>query len=118
MLNKICNIIIDFVRGFKKYEVSAKKILEFGSVEIALKQMPVCDDCITVTDMSEVEKIEKQLPINYRFVDTKIDQPNIVVPKQFFKFFKNGGSFRDIEKFNAVFNYGRFAGKKHRLIIT
>ena len=121
MISFLKNLILDFCYG-KKFEVSKRKIEEYFDVDIAFQALGISlhesslpIGPVEVITGNDFRKISKNIPFYYQYRKANLKEEHLIIPSVVFHFFMNGGTWNEIEEYNAVKNHGMLYGKKRRL---
>ena len=117
MIDFLKNLILDFCYG-KKFKIRAQRIEEYKEGEIAFLAIstPLIDSVQkTVITGDDFKKISSEIPFVYQYRGPTDLKDSLVVPVVAMQYFKNGGTWTEIEEYNAVKNHGMLYGKRRRL---
>ncbi|MCK4819809.1 hypothetical protein KA005_28855, partial [bacterium] len=111
MINFLKNFILDLLYG-KRLEVDERMIWRYGVIEAAFKafindpSMPA----VVVTGES-CDRISKDIPYSLCYMQGDLaDIRHLVMPAIVYQFFLSGGTWKEIDEYNTVLEYGMLHG--------
>ncbi|MBE9572713.1 MAG: hypothetical protein IMF11_18970 [Proteobacteria bacterium] len=115
MISFLKNLIPDLLYG-KRLGVDEHMIWRYGVIEAAFKAFvddPSMSAVIVTGD--NCDRIMRDIPCRLHYMQGNVKGSHLVIPAVAYQFFLSGGTWKEIEEYNAVKKYGMLHGKKRRL---
>lgn len=124
MFLKTIKEIVNYLYGNKAFKVKKEDALEYEQVRDSLEAIVEkrCEkngssDFLRL-EGEDAERIERDLPPQYRFYDFDQPCPKFILPNMAAMFFLKGGKWNEITNYECVKTYGLLHGKRRRLKIV
>lgn len=111
------NFFKDFFLG-KKFKISAAKTMEYEKIKTVFRELPSELIPQTVVTGDDFKRLVMEIPFFFQWKSNKIKTNNLAIPTIAYQWFRSGGTWKEMDDYEAVSRHGMLHGKKMRLCLT
>ena len=116
MINFLNNFILDFFYG-KRLGIDTQRVKKYRMVVTAFKALAADPSMpATIVTGDTFDRVMRDLPYRFHFMQENFSHVrHLVIPAIAYQFFLSGGTWKEIDEYNMVLEYGMLHNQKRRI---